>query len=134
MRRHPLTDGRWRLVGLLLVGPLLSTCVFAGSTPSALPPSTDVTITTAPGDMLAFDPAEPSVGAPGPIALTFRNGSSLPHNLTFTGALTAATRTIVEPGASDEVFLAPVAPGAYPFVCTIHDGMAGTLEVEAPAP
>ena len=129
MRRHPLTDGRWRLVGLLLVGPLLSTCVFAGSTPSALPPSTDVTITTAPGDMLAFDPAEPSVGAPGPIALTFRNGSSLPHNLTFTGGSSAATRSIVDPGTSDRLLLA-LSSGAYRFVCTIHDGMAGTLIVQ----
>ena len=93
-----------------------------------------VTISSAPGEATTFEPAQASVTASGPIAVTFHNRSSLPHNLTFTGALTAATRTIVEPGASDGVLLAPLAPGSYSFVCTIHDGMAGTLEVEAPAP
>jgi hypothetical protein len=47
----------------------------------------------------------------------------------FTVGLAAATRTIVEPGTSDELLLRPPGPGAYPFVCTIHDGMAGTLIV-----
>lgn len=88
-----------------------------------------MTITTAPGETLAFEPAETSVQAVGPIALTFRNGSSLPHNLTFTAGLTAATRTIVEPGSVDQVLLAPQAAGSYRFVCTIHDGMTGTLVV-----
>ena len=86
-----------------------------------------MTITTASGETLAFEPAEITVRAAGPIVLTFRNGSSLPHNLTFTAGLTAATRTIVEPGTSDRLVLSPPASGAYRFVCTIHDGMAGTL-------
>ena len=43
-----------------------------------------VTITSAPGETLAFDPAETTVRAAGPIAITFRNGSSLAHNLVFT--------------------------------------------------
>jgi plastocyanin len=88
-----------------------------------------VSIATAPGETLAFVPAETTVWAAGPIAMTFRNGSSLSHNLVFTVGLTAATRTIVEPGSSDELLLRPPGSGAYPFVCTIHDGMAGTLIV-----
>ena len=40
------------------------------------------------------------------------------------------TRTIVRPGTSDQLLLAPPPPGDYPFVCTIHDGMAGRLIVE----
>jgi plastocyanin len=88
-----------------------------------------VIVTTLPGETLSFQPTQIVVQAPGPAALTFRNASSLPHNLTFTIGLTAATRTIVEPGGSDQVPLAPLAPGAYRFVCTIHDGMTGTLVV-----
>jgi plastocyanin len=88
-------------------------------------------LTTAAGETTAFDPAEAVVEATGPIAITFRNASSLPHNLTFTAGLTAATRTIVSPGTSDELVVSPLAPGTYPFVCTIHDGMAGTLIVRS---
>lgn len=94
-----------------------------------MPSAVGVTITTAPGETLAFEPAETAVQVAGPIALTFRNGSSLAHNLTFTSGLTAATRTIVEPGTSDQLLLAPQATGAHRFVCTIHDGMTGTLVV-----
>jgi plastocyanin len=96
-----------------------------------VPPAIGVTITTAPGDTLAFEPAETSIEVVGPIAVTFRNGSSLPHNLTFGAGLIAATRTIVEPGTSDQLLVAPPASGTYRFVCTIHDGMAGTLVVRA---
>ncbi len=70
-----------------------------------------MTITSAPGETLAFEPAETTVRAAGPIAITFRNGSSLAHNLVFTAGLTAATRTIVEPGTSDELLLEPRGPG-----------------------
>ena len=38
-------------------------------------------------------------------------------------------RTIVEPGGFDEILLGQMNPGTYPFVCTIHDGMVGTLTV-----
>lgn len=89
----------------------------------------DVTIMSAQGDTTAFEPAETTVAATGPISVTFRNASNLPHNLTFIGISAAATRTIVEPGTSDALLLAPLAPGAYPFVCTIHEGMAGILTV-----
>jgi plastocyanin len=44
----------------------------------------------------------------------------------------AATRTIVDPGASDRLFLPRLPLGTYPFVCTIHDGMTGSLVVKAP--
>ncbi len=89
-----------------------------------------MSIRTAVGETTAFDPAETVVAPGAPISITFRNASSLPHNLTFTG-FTAATRTIVEPGTSDELVLSPLAAGAYPFVCTIHEGMAGILTIRA---
>jgi len=88
----------------------------------------NVTIMSAQGETTAFEPAETAVAAAGAISVTFQNASSLPHNLTFL-AITAATRTIVEPGTADVVLLPPLAPGAYPFVCTIHEGMAGILTI-----
>lgn len=88
-----------------------------------------VTVATAAGETLAFVPSEVTAPGRGPFLLTFRNGSSLAHNLVFTGGLDAATRTIVEPGAFEELVLEPPGPGAYPFVCTIHAEMAGTLIV-----
>ena len=110
--------------------PLVVGCIAMGPAASASPPvSAAVTITTATGETTAFDPAEAAVSAAGPIAITFRNRSSLPHNLVFTAGLTAAKRTIVEPGTSDEILISPLAPGTYPFVCTIHDGMSGKLVV-----
>lgn len=90
-------------------------------------------ITTSPGEALSFAPAAMSATS-GPIAVSFRNRSSLAHNLVFTSPLSAATRTIVEPGTGDELLLVDVAPGAYPFVCTIHAGMAGVLTVEPSSP
>lgn len=117
-----------RILGtLLLVG-----CVGAGPSPTAAPgPAVAVTITSTPGDTTAFEPAKTTVRAKGPIEVTFRNASSVAHNLVFTTGLTATTRTIVEPGTSDRLVLVAPAPGAYPFVCTIHDGMEGTLVVQA---
>lgn len=88
-----------------------------------------VTIASAPGEIIAFDPAEIEVDATGPVSITFRNASSLPHNLTFTVGVNAATRTIVEPGTTDELLLSAPGSGTYPFVCTIHDGMTGTLTI-----
>jgi plastocyanin len=119
----------------LLAGFLLMGC-FASDSPAAVarPTTTSVTIATAPGETLAFVPAEVTVVGGGPIAVSFRNQSSLAHNLVFPGAPPAATRTIVDPGDGDELVLDPGAPGRYPYVCTIHDGMAGVLIVQLPAP
>lgn len=98
----------------------------AQARPTALP-DVWVNVTTAAGDHLAFEPAELAVPAGAPLHLTFRNGSSVPHNLVFTTGTTAATDTIVLPGESQELTVGPLGAGDYRFVCTIHDGMAGTL-------
>ena len=90
-----------------------------------------VTVMTAPGDQLAYAPAEIAVPAGAPLRLTFRNGSNVPHNLVFTTGIAAATDTIVEPGESQEVAIAPLAEGTYRFVCTVHEEMSGTLTAGA---
>lgn len=112
---------------------LVAACFGMPPAPSVTPPvAIALMISTAPGDRLAFEPSEPRVTANGLITLTFQNASSVAHNLTFTAGLEAGTQTIVKPGTSDQLLLAPPPPGAYPFVCTIHEGMAGKLIV-APA-
>jgi plastocyanin len=90
-----------------------------------------VTIATAPGETLAFEPRQTTLTADGPLTITFANRSRLSHNLVFTSGLVASTRTIVAPGTSDRIVIAGIDPGTYQFACTIHDGMAGTLVVVA---
>jgi plastocyanin len=128
VRRHPLTGRAILLLGGACVA--LVVVVGAFSRLSATPGgTTNVTIATAPGETLAYERPETTVHADGPITITFRNGSSLSHNLVFTAGLAAATRTIVEPGTSDEIRLSQTGPGTYPFACTIHDEMSGQLIV-----
>ena len=131
--RGPAVAGpiaRLLLVSVLLT--IVAACLAAGpATSPGVAAAVDVTIMTASGETTAFEPAESVLAASGPISVTFLNVSSLPHNLTFLG-ITAATRTIVDPGTSDEVLVAPLAEGSYPFVCTIHEGMAGVLTIRTP--
>jgi plastocyanin len=130
VRRHQIAGRPIQLLGGIVKAVLLAGCVAAQATPIVTPSAAvGVAISSAPGEMLAFEPVETVVRATGPITVTFQNRSSLPHNMTFTG-LTAATQTIVKSGSSDQLLLVPPGPGAYPFVCTIHDGMAGRLIVE----
>jgi plastocyanin len=131
VRRHPLARRQPGHAGGIVAAILVIGCVAGDPVATGTPvAAVSVTIATAPGEHLGFEPATTTVGTAGPVALTFQNRSSLSHNLVFTAGLTAATRTIVEPGTTDELLLAPATPGTYRFVCTIHDGMAGTLTIE----
>jgi plastocyanin len=134
VRRHQIAGRPIQLLGGIVKAVLLAGCVAARTTPIPTPSAAvGVAISSAPGATLAFEPTETTIRATGPITVTFRNRSSLPHNMTFTAGLTAATQTIVKPGTSDQLLLDPPGPGAYPFVCTIHDGMGGRLIVETSA-
>jgi plastocyanin len=112
--------------GLVGCGPSDASMVPVG------PGTVEVRIASAPGATLAFVPDVIEVPNGRDLTVTFENDSSVPHNLVFTGGLTAATRTIVAAGTTDRVVLAAPDPGTYPFVCTIHEGMAGTLVVADP--
>jgi len=109
------------LVGCLAASP-------PGATTSSA--AFGITITTAPGERLAFEPAETRLAEAGPVEITFRNGSSLSHNLTFIGGVNGSTQTIVQQGTTDRLLVVLPTPGAYPFVCTIHEGMSGRLVVQ----
>ena len=131
MRRHPLTQSFARLAIAIGLAVVLVGCQALGATTTSPAGGIRVVVATAPGETLAFDPSEVKIGSVVPVTMTFRNGSSLAHNLTFTDGLSVATRTIVEPGVVEELHIVPPAAGSYPFVCTIHAGMTGTLVVTA---
>ncbi|MEV7526368.1 cupredoxin family copper-binding protein, partial [Streptomyces sp. NPDC091371] len=72
-----------------------------------------------------FAPAELKVSAGAKITVT--NEDSAPHTLTATDAYAFDTGTI-EAGKS-ATFTAPSEPGSYPFFCSFHPQMKGTLIV-----
>jgi plastocyanin len=128
VRRYPVTV---RSTGLIRsLGPTLILAGCALGVGNAAPGVVEVTVVTGSGEQLAFMPSELRVGAGMPLRMTFRNGSSVAHNLVFTSGISAATKTIVDPGSSEQLALGVPAPGSYEFVCTIHDGMSGRLTVE----
>ena len=92
-----------------------------------------MTVSTAPGESLAFVPAGISVPAGTPVQLTFHNASAIAHNLVFTTGIDAATDTIVDPGTAETLSIGPLADGTYRFVCTIHEEMTGELSVGSAA-
>ena len=106
---------------------VLAGCALGAQARPTESPVVPVTVATAAGDHLAFDPSAVAVPAGAPLRLTFRNGSTIPHNLVFTTGIDAATETIVDPGASHELAIGPLGAGVYRFVCTIHEEMTGTL-------
>jgi plastocyanin len=91
----------------------------------------EITIGTDTGAELKFDPAELTVQAGADVRVTFENRASVPHNLTFEAPLNVATSTVVAPGTSEALQFTAPAVGEYPFVCTLHPGMAGTIIVVA---
>lgn len=69
-----------------------------------------------------FDPATQRVAVGGTVTWTW--GGSVGHNVTFASGPNSATQTA---GTFDRTF--PTA-GSFPYQCTIHAGMTGTIDVE----
>ncbi len=118
-------------LGSTVIAVATAGCALAGEATPNPSSVVEVTIATAAGDRLAFEPDEVSVPSAGTLTITFRNGSSLAHNLVFTSGISLSTGSIVEPGTIERLSVAPLRPGRYRFVCTIHEGMAGSLVVES---
>lgn len=81
----------------------------------------------------AFEPAEPTVeGSLVTVVLTFRNGASVDHTLTFDDPL-GADSGLVGPGEERLLVLRRLEPGDYPFFsATDPAAMRGVLRVVVP--
>jgi plastocyanin len=115
---------------LIVVLAVAASCAMPGSAQPVETPALRLVVGSAAADGLTFVPDAIVAPATTLIEVTFRNDSSQAHNLTFQAPLSAATRTIVEAGSSDVATFVTPGPGSYPFACTIHMGMTGTLTVE----
>ena len=115
---------------LLAVIILASSCTLTGDAVQVPMADRELTVNSAVGDTLAFVPDTVTAKHGETVRITFRNVSSLDHNLTLQAPISVGTRTIVEAGSTDAVTLLTPGPGQYVFVCTIHMGMSGTLAVE----
>lgn len=126
-----------------------------GATAEATARTGFTTTTSAPGSSsTSTSPSTPSSSAPsstslppthGGAAITIRNFSFTPATLTVSPGATVTvhnddtvTHTVTDGGVFDsgyisghstKTFTAPTAPGTYPYICTIHPYMHGTLIV-----
>lgn len=98
-----------------------------GGTPTASPTATATGAATARITIkdFTFRPAALTV-RPG-AKVTVVNQDDVAHTLTATGSKPFDTGSIA-PGHS-ATFTAPAKPGGYPYLCTIHPNMKGTLTV-----
>lgn len=110
--------------------PTAGTSAPAGASASPAGEGTALTIGTDTGAELRFDPETASVPTGAQVSLTFENNSTVPHNLTFNEPISVATNAIVAAGAAETIEFTAPEPGDYPFVCTLHPGMDGTLTVD----
>ena|ERR1700722_9834746 len=125
--------------GLVLVVAL--TACSSSSSSSSAPSATSSSSATATGSSagqkpatsdsiviknFAFSPASLTV-SPGAV-VTVRNEDSVTHTLTDKADSKLFNTGPVSPGQT-KTFTAPDKPGSYPFLCTIHQYMTGTLVV-----
>ncbi len=98
--------------------------------PSIDPTAQVVTITAV---AVAFDPTAVTAPADAPFTLSFDNqDAGIPHDVQIKDASGAVVfKTDVFPGAAKRDYSAPaLAAGSYPFVCSVHPNMTGTLTAE----
>jgi len=122
------------LLGLFLV-LAVSACGGGSSSSSSAPAAPSVTATGAAGSGTAdtiviknfmFSPMTLSV-SPGAV-VTVHNEDSVTHTLTDKADPKLFSTGDVAPGQV-KTFTAPAKAGSYPFLCTIHQYMTGTIVV-----
>src|SRR5688500_3176301 len=117
------------LATVALVAAMACGCIRADMASPAATTALELTVGSAAGAAPAFAPGRLRAPAGAHGRTTCRHDSTQPPGLTFQAPISIATMTIVEPGMSDAVDLLTPGPGTYPFVCTIHVGMSGTLTI-----
>jgi plastocyanin len=94
---------------------------------TATGPADAQVVTVVSNDKLEFEPATVNAKV-GTLALTHRNGGSIPHNLVFDDKGLGGTETLTE-GKEETLTLTFKNAGTYDFVCTIHSGQDGKVVV-----
>jgi plastocyanin len=64
------------------------------------------------------------------VSLMFVNASTAPHTLVLLAPIDSGTTGPLDPGQSQRLDFTTPSAGTYRFVCTVHEGMTGTLLVE----
>jgi plastocyanin len=130
------------LASVLLASVLLAACGSQAvptipplaSGPPAVEP-TPVGGSQAPGALIValdiqFDPVELAVPAGELLTITLDNrDQGVPHDIVVrdaNGSDIAASAIITGP-AQVQLAVGPLEPGSYPFVCTVHPNMTGTI-------
>jgi plastocyanin len=127
-------DGRWLLLPGLILALALTACgssSSASATSSTQPTGSSASQKPATTDTIViknfmFTPDSLTV-APGAI-VTVQNEDSVTHTLTDKADQNAFNTGPVSPNQT-KTFKAPDKAGSYPFLCTIHQFMTGTLVV-----
>ena len=103
----------------------------SGAPGASLDPTAEVVTVTASG--VAFDPTTLTAPADAAFTLSFDNqDAGIPHDVQVKDASgTVVFKTDVFPGAEKRDYPVPaLAAGSYPFVCSVHPNMTGTLTAE----
>lgn len=131
------TSRRTRALSLAVVACLLlaacgsdSTATDQAATDATTAPADDAASADPPQDAsvrmadMAFSPA--SISVPAGSTVTWTNDDSVPHTVTFGDEGPASSDTI-DPGGTFAATFEEA--GSYAYVCTLHPGMEGTVEV-----
>lgn len=117
-----------RVAAIFLLGMTLVLAACTSGTPSGAPTSTASGGSTKADSIIihnfAFSPNSLTV-APG-ASVTVTNQDQVTHTLTATKG---DFNTGDIPGGTSKTFTAPNTPGTYPYICSIHQYMTGTLVV-----
>jgi len=98
----------------------------SSSTDNNPPPNSDVSIVSSAGPG-AFSPNPFAISLASKTSVQWGNGTGVPHNLLADGgAPEFSSGNISSGGTFSHTF---AAPGSYPYHCTIHPSMVGTITV-----
>ena len=123
-QRSPGRSRRWAATAVLGVALVLAACSSNSSAPATSTkarPSGSSAITI---QNFAFSPKSITV-APGATVMV-TNKDQVAHTITSSSG--GFDTGDIDPGAS-KTFMAPTKPGRYPYICSIHQFMMGTLVV-----
>lgn len=120
--------GRW--IGVIIVSLLLASVTAAcggSSTKTNAGAGSGTSTDTIVIKNFSFVPSTDTV-KPG-VMVTVKNADSTAHTLTATGSAKGTFDTGNIGAGQTKTFTAPSKPGTYPYLCTIHNYMNGTLKV-----